>query len=135
MQLILPVGRVDEGADIVHHADLQHLICALSDLSDPGSYEFTIGADEWPLRGFVVCYQGSIGAYLNSCPHAGLPLNFKPNEFFAPHVPLLQCTVHGALFEPRNGLCVAGPCAGQSLRSLDIEIRDGHVYLRSHPDV
>ncbi len=112
--------------------DLEYKICALSDLLDPGAREFSIGAGDWPLRGFVVRYQGAVRAYVNRCPHAGLPLNFKPHEFFAPHVELLQCAVHGALFAPETGACVAGPCAGRSLRVLEIEIVKGYVYVRSH---
>lgn len=111
------------------------IICSLSELSDPGTREFIIGEGEWPLRGFVVRFQGEIHAYLNSCPHAGLSLNFKPHTFFAPHTQLLQCVAHGALFEPNTGECVAGPCVGQQLRELVIEVVDGKVYLRQQPDV
>jgi nitrite reductase/ring-hydroxylating ferredoxin subunit len=110
-------------------------VCALSELSDPSAREFVIGEGEWPLRGFVVLYQGQVRAYLNSCPHAGLPLNFQPDSFFAPQGELLQCTAHGALFAPLSGDCVAGPCVGQTLRPLAIEVRDGYVWLCSHPDV
>ncbi|MGC3981796.1 MAG: Rieske (2Fe-2S) protein [Steroidobacteraceae bacterium] len=111
------------------------LLCSLAELTDPGAREFTLGEGDWPLRGFVVRYQGEVHAYLNSCPHAGLPLNFKPDVFFAPHVELLQCVAHGALFEPETGECVAGPCFGQSLQMLDIQVHEGRVYLRSHPDI
>lgn len=109
-------------------------ICALHELTDPDAREFSVGEGEWPLRGFVVRYRNAVRAYVNSCPHARMPLNFKPDEFFAPHVRLLQCTVHGALFEPDTGRCVAGPCVGQRLRMLSIDIVDGYIYLRSHPD-
>lgn len=110
-------------------------ICSLHELPDPGAREFSIGEGEWPLRGFVVRYHGELRAYLNSCPHAGLPLNFKPHEFFAPHAELLQCTVHGALFEPLSGECVAGPCIGQNLRTLEVALEDGQVWLRGLPDI
>jgi nitrite reductase/ring-hydroxylating ferredoxin subunit len=118
----------------MQRAEFKHLICALSELADPGTYEFLIGEGDWPLRGFVVKFQGQIHAYVNSCPHLGLPLNYRPHEFFAPHVPLLQCAVHGALFVPHTGNCVAGPCMGRRLRELNIETIDGYLYLRSHPD-
>lgn len=114
--------------------DHSRVVCALHELAGPGTREFSMGEGDWPLRGFVVRHQNQVRAYINSCPHARLPLNFTPNEFFAPHVQLLQCTVHGALFEPGTGVCVAGPCVGQRLRTLDVEIIDGYIYLRSHPD-
>ncbi len=112
----------------------KHLICALNEITEPGTREFSVGEGEWPLRGFVVRYQGQLRAYVNSCPHLGVPLNYQPNEFFAPHEPLLQCSVHGALFVPHTGRCVSGPCIGRRLRELKIETIDGHLYLRSHPD-
>lgn len=112
-----------------------HIICALDELADPGASEFAVGEGDWPLRGFVVRYQGEVFAYLNSCPHAGHALNWKPEAFFAPDSTLLMCASHGALFEPDSGKCIAGPCVGQSLRSLDIAVMDGYVVLRSQPDV
>ena len=41
----------------------------------------------------------------------------------------LICSTHGALFEPINGNCVAGPCRGASLQPIDIGERDGGVFL------
>ena len=31
---------------------------------------------------------------------------------------LIQCATHGALFLIESGECIAGPCAGQSLKAL-----------------
>jgi naringenin degradation protein FdeD len=39
------------------------------------------------------------------------------------------CASHGALFEKSTGYCVAGPCAGQSLQTLPLEVSDGYVML------
>ena len=112
-----------------------HKLCAIADLQDPGSREFSIGEGEWPLRGFVVLFQGQLCAFVNRCPHLGWPLNFRPDVFFAPHVDLLQCSGHGALFEPHSGKCVAGPCAGQNLQALKIQVIDETVYLIHQPDI
>lgn len=114
--------------------DSGQMICALSELADPGALEFSIGEGEWPLRGFVVHYRGEIRAYRNSCPHLGWTLNLKPHAFFAPHVELLQCAGHGALFEPHTGRCVAGPCIGRNLHALVIDVQNGNVYLRDQSD-
>jgi nitrite reductase/ring-hydroxylating ferredoxin subunit len=37
--------------------------------------------------------------------------------------------MHGALFRPEDGFCVSGPCAGESLKQLKLELRDGAVWL------
>jgi nitrite reductase/ring-hydroxylating ferredoxin subunit len=105
------------------------LICLLNEIPDPGAREFTIGEGDWPLRGFVVRYQNQVRAFVNKCPHAGSPLNLKPDMFFAPDAPLLQCTTHGARFEPLTGACVQGPCAGRGLHQLTICLYDGCVLL------
>lgn len=94
----------------------------VTNLAEAAAREFSAGEGDWPLRGFVVRHQGQWRAYVNRCPHARLTLNFRPDEFFAADAPLLQCTVHGALFEPLTGHCVQGPCAGQSLISLPVQI-------------
>lgn len=120
------------------HSELapKTVICTVAEVPDPGTCEFAIGEGEWPVRGFVVRYQGGIHAYLNRCPHAGHMLNWKPNNFFAPEGSLLICTSHVALFEPNTGQCVIGPCVGRSLRAIEIDVVDGQVLLRDLlPDV
>jgi len=109
--------------------DLTRVICALHELADPGAKGFTMGEGEWPLRGFVVRRGDAVHAYVNHCPHAGFPLNWQPDRFLAPGAPLILCVMHGALFEMQTGLCIAGPCAGNSLQSLPVQVRDGYVLL------
>lgn len=110
------------------------VICALADLPDPGTYEFAVGEGDWPLRGFIVRQGTRLRAYVNRCPHAGHMLNLKPNRFFGPG-DLLLCSSHGALFEPMTGACVAGPCTGESLEALPVEVADGLVMLSRVPGV
>ena len=109
--------------------DLARVICPLHELADPGALAFTMGEGDWPLRGFVVRRGDSVHAYVNHCPHAGFPLNWSPNQFLAPGAPLILCVMHGALFEIETGECISGPCAGQGLRSLAIQVRHGYVLL------
>src|SRR5436853_6653114 len=108
---------------------LWRLFCDFNDLPDPGARDFTLGSGAWPLKGFVVRERDQVYAYLNRCPHAGHPLNFKPGAFFAPRAKLLMCSSHGALFEISTGHCVAGPCSGAALRSIPIERIDRYVLL------
>jgi nitrite reductase/ring-hydroxylating ferredoxin subunit len=104
-------------------------ICQLTELTDPGSRAFSVGNGDWPLRGFIVRVGDTAFAYLNRCPHAGHPLNMRPDEFLNSDRSLILCRSHGALFEPTNGRCVAGPCAGQLLRELPLRIEAGLVIL------
>ena len=94
--------------------EVERVICRLDDLGESGSRGFSIGTGDWPVRGFVVRINDHVRGYLNSCPHARHPLNFKPYQFLTMDGALILCASHGALFEKSTGYCVAGPCAGQS---------------------
>jgi nitrite reductase/ring-hydroxylating ferredoxin subunit len=115
--------------------DLARVLCALADLDATGSYGFAVGEGDWPLRGFIVKTHKGVAAYVNYCPHAGHPLNFRPNKFLTPDGALILCGSHGALFARDTGLCVLGPCAGQSLRAIPIEVVGGCVMLADGVDV
>jgi nitrite reductase/ring-hydroxylating ferredoxin subunit len=109
--------------------DLERVVCSLRELPDPGAKGFTLGRGDWPLRGFVVRKGEMVRAYVNHCPHAGFPLNWHPDQFLAPHAPLILCVMHGALFDVETGACVSGPCAGAALRPLPVRVTDGWVVL------
>lgn len=105
-------------------------ICPLADLGDPDSRAFTVGEGDWPLRGFLVRTGDSLRAYVNRCPHAGHPLNMRPHEFLTPDKELIMCRSHMAMFDPRTGVCVAGPCTGASLSALEVTVdAAGRVLL------
>ena len=70
-----------------------------------------------------------VRAWLNVCPHAGRRLDWAPGKFLKSKEGHLVCAAHGASFELVNGDCIAGPCRGDSLRSVAVEVRDGEVVL------
>lgn len=106
------------------------LLCRLDDIPDPGCRMFDFGAGGWPAEGFVVRRGDSVYGYVNVCPHAGHALNWKPDAFLSRDGNLIMCSAHGAVFEIETGLCVAGPCPGQSLRRLTVRVADGRVWVR-----
>lgn len=71
----------------------------------------------------------AVRAWLNVCPHAGRRLDWAPGKFLKSKAGLLVCAVHGASFETVDGVCVAGPCRGDRLRAVAVEVRDGGVFL------
>ena len=72
---------------------------------------------------------GAVRAWFNVCPHAGRRLDWSPGQFLASKDGLLVCAVHGASFETVDGICEAGPCRGEALRAVAVEVRDGAVWL------
>jgi nitrite reductase/ring-hydroxylating ferredoxin subunit len=115
--------------------DLTRVLCALAELEETGSRGFAVGEGEWPLRGFLVKTAMGVAAYVNYCPHAGHPLNLRPHKFLTPDRNLILCCSHGALFARDNGLCIAGPCAGQSLTPIPVEVVGNYVMLGADVDV
>jgi nitrite reductase/ring-hydroxylating ferredoxin subunit len=115
--------------------DLERVICRVSDLETSGTRAFTIGGGDWPLRGFVVRSGSAICAYLNTCPHAGHPLDLIPGRFLSADGTLILCSSHGALFEKATGLCVAGPCAGRTLTPVPLQLQEDFVLLGEAVDV
>ena len=115
--------------------DVTRVLCSLAELAATGSRGFTAGEGDWPLRGFVVRASHGVAAYVNTCPHAGHPLDLRPNRFLTPDRSLILCASHGALFTRDEGLCIAGPCPGQSLRRVPIEVVGEYVLLAEGADV
>ena len=115
--------------------DLERVICRLADLEEHGSRGFTLGGGDWPLRGFVVRCGSEVRGYVNRCPHAGHPLDLRPHRFLTPDRALILCSSHGALFEKDAGRCLAGPCAGERLRPIPLQLMGDFVLIAADADL
>ena len=102
-------------------------LCALADLPDPGARNFVLQIGEAYFHGFVVRKDGAVRGYVDRCPHMGLPLAKRLDDYLTDSGDLIECDWHGALFRPEDGMCVAGPCAGQRLRAWPVEVVGGRV--------
>ena len=114
--------------------DTTRVLCALADLAATGCREFRLGGGEWPVKGFVVQVPGGARAYVNRCAHVGYPLNHLPDRFLGLDGAVIQCGMHGALFEKESGQCIAGPCCGLTLIALPVELVAGYVLLAADAD-
>ena len=52
-----------------------------------------------------------------------------PDSFLTKDRSAIMCASHGALYEIDTGLCFAGPCRGKSLRTVEVAVRDGMIYV------
>lgn len=104
-------------------------LCRLEDIPDPGGKGFTVRLDGEAREIFAVRKGGEVFAYVNACCHRGLPLNWKPDTFLTHDKTRILCANHAATFEVRDGSCLSGPCAGQSLEPVAVTVKDGAVTL------
>jgi nitrite reductase/ring-hydroxylating ferredoxin subunit len=72
---------------------------------------------------------GTLVAYRNACPHMGIELDWDARRLLSRNGRYLQCTGHGALFRPEDGICIAGPCAGEALTALPVRIEHDTLVL------
>lgn len=103
-----------------------------------------IAEDETPEGGFTFSYRAGpttetgillrttvgVRAWRSVCRHLSVPLDHEnPGRFLTADRSLLVCTQHAALYRPEDGVCIAGPCRGASLRPLQIAVRQGLMCL------
>lgn len=72
---------------------------------------------------------GELRAYVNRCQHLPIPLDSGSRSFFGPDGRYLVCKTHGASYELRDGMCVAGPCIGRALIALRLELEGEHLHI------
>lgn len=89
---------------------------------------FSLTVQGIPRDAFLVRYRGELHAYLNTCRHLALPLDFGDARFFDDDYDAIVCCQHGARYWPESGECFAGPCVGAKLTKLEVEERDGAVW-------
>ncbi len=89
---------------------------------------YEIGRDQV----FLVSKDEKFFAYVNACPHVdGAPLAWKKNEYLDRDRQNIVCSGHGALFDIETGVCTIGPCLGQALKKVELEMDDAErVFLK-----
>lgn len=105
------------------------ILCALDELEENASKGFSVQLQGAERAIFVVRRDGQVYGYHNICPHRGTSLDWMPDRFLDPDRELIQCATHDARFQIEDGMCVAGPCLGQSLTPVPVAVVEGRVVL------
>lgn len=96
-------------------------LCRLDEIEPEGSRGF---GDLFAVR-----LGDSVHVYVNSCPHIGVPLDWAPDRFLSTDGTRIICSMHGAEFRIEDGVCTLGPCLGDRLEAVMIEIKDGVIMV------
>ncbi|APR70401.1 rieske [2Fe-2S] domain protein [Acinetobacter haemolyticus ATCC 19194] len=79
---------------------------------------------------FITQKDGGFYAYQNVCPHLQTELEYLENQFLDQDREYIQCSTHGALFSVETGECISGPCLGDFLEKVNLEVHsDGGIYI------
>ncbi|MGB9986396.1 Rieske (2Fe-2S) protein [Salarchaeum japonicum] len=103
-------------------------ITAAANVPADSTFLFTVRTDDGEDEAVLTRSADGIEGYVNRCMHfthirldkgSGAPV--RDGEVI--------CANHGAMFEQDTGTCTFGPCEGAQLDRIDIETREGGVYL------
>ena len=105
------------------------VLCSIEDIDEFSAKEFSFRVGYEVHDIFIQRKNDEIFAFLNICPHAGTPLNMEQGQFLEKTRTYLMCHTHGALFQLNDGLCVAGPCNGAHLETVEIKLENDHILI------
>lgn len=104
-------------------------LCRVDDIAEGAAKVFSFGGGTDLFEMFVLRWPTGMFAYVNDCPHARSPLDWRPGEFLTRDKTLLLCTMHGARFTIEDGVCVLGPCLGNKLTKVPVEVNGGVISI------
>lgn len=78
---------------------------------------------------FVLRRGAVVRAYRNRCPHQGARLEYRKDHFLSADGQRVICYAHGAHFDAESGVCIYGPCLGQSLEALPCRVEQGRIWI------
>ncbi len=105
-------------------------LCKLQEIADGDSRGFD-PFDEGRDSVFVVRQGSTLKAYRNDCPHwPGSPMAWRKDAYLSSDKKNIACHGHGAEFEIETGLCIKGPCLGDSLKAVSVYLEaDETIYF------
>ena len=102
----------------------------LEQIEDGGARAFVLQMRAGRFHGFVVRRGVEVWGYVDRCPHMGLPLAQKLDDYIAPGGALIACSWHSALFDIESGVCRGGPCGGSALTRWPVAVEAGVLVTR-----
>lgn len=92
-------------------------LCAISELQEGSALGFAA------LGMFVVRHAGQVRGWRDACPHYGdTRLAWRKDAYLNADGSRIVCAAHGAQFALDSGLCTLGPCLGQSLTAVPVQV-------------
>ncbi len=111
-------------------------LCHLSELPEGGCRGFDPRGEGRDTM-FVVRRGDALHAWRDACPHwEGAPMAWRKDAYLSGDRQHIVCHAHGARFDIASGLCLQGPCVGQSLTPVPLLVaEDGEIRLAASQDL
>jgi nitrite reductase/ring-hydroxylating ferredoxin subunit len=111
------------------------LLCQLNELAlgqARGFDPFNKGLDSL----FLIKLADRVLAYRDVCPHYGTTtLPWQKDAYLDASGQHIVCAAHGALFDLRTAECISGPCLGEALEAIRLDIQpDGNIWALLEPE-
>ena len=118
-------GEADERSDV--ESDPRYIAPA-GEIPANGTLRFEALDGRYGVEGILQRNDGTVLAWENSCPHKP---EVRLDKGFGALVNdgQIVCHKHGARFNCDDGFCTRGPCRGSVLDAIEVEVRDGAVFL------
>ncbi len=108
---------------------IEQQVARVEDVPHGSSKKFILVCDGRQIDGFIVNYHGGFYAYRNRCCHIPMSMDWFDNQFLSEDGRYIICATHGATYHPATGECVAGPCPGEYLDRLPLQILNGVIFV------
>ena len=103
------------------------MLARVQDVPDGGAIALHFADDSSIL---IARLGDNLFAYINRCAHAAYPLDREDGRVVVQERRYIVCPHHGASYALDTGACAGGPCNGEGLAQIPIEVRDGAISLR-----
>jgi nitrite reductase/ring-hydroxylating ferredoxin subunit len=101
------------------------VLCRITALADGAARGVAPDADGQDTM-FLIRRGALVFAYRDSCPHwPGARMAWRRHEYLDASGTHIVCHGHGARFDIETGECLSGPCVGQSLTAVPVELSAG----------
>ena len=104
------------------------MLAPLADFADGEAREFRFGK-RGAFSMFVVRTGDAVHAYVNICPHFGIPLNDRKPTFLTDDRSRIRCTTHFSEYRFEDGYGVAGLGEGCWLDPVPVSVVDGMIVI------
>lgn len=105
-------------------------ICRSDSVLERGlAFRFVVQLGGRERKALLIRFADHVYGYINECAHVPIELDYNLGDVFDLSREYLICSTHGAYYNPRNGLCLGGPCTGRRLQSLVVREHDEAIWL------